>query len=213
MASVLVACEYSGRVREAFRARGHDAWSCDLLPAEDESAHHFCGDVREVVGLKPWALIVAHPPCTYLTNAGARWWAQRQEEQAQALEFVRWLMGLPVERIAIENPPGRIGTAIRKADQYVHPWQFGHPETKTTGLWLKNLPPLRSTQDVRAEMESLPESVRHRVHWMPPSADRWKERSRTYPGIAAAMADQWGPLIESQARTVPSPEEFELEMQ
>jgi site-specific DNA-cytosine methylase len=189
---VLVACEYSGRVRQAFRDRGHDAWSCDLLPAEDGSRFHIQGDVRE---LHFWDLtcdlLIAHPPCTYLTNAGARWWPGRQQEQADALEFVRWLMNAPAERIAIENPPGRIGSQIRKADQYIHPWQFGHMETKTTGLWLKNLPKLTPTKIVYDEMQKLPAHQRHRVHWMKPGPDRWKERSRTYQGIADAFAAQW----------------------
>jgi site-specific DNA-cytosine methylase len=191
---VLVACEFSGTVRRAFRSLGHDAWSCDILPAEDGDEHHMQCDVRAVpMGYgNHWDLMIAHPPCTYLTNAGARWWAQRQQEQADALDFVRYLLGLPIERIAIENPPGRIGTAIRKADQYIQPWQFGHMETKTTGLWLRGLPKLKPTNDVRAEMMLLPLSKRSRVHWMPPGPDRWKERSRTYAGIAHAMAEQWG---------------------
>lgn len=200
---VLVACEYSGRVREAFRALGHEAWSCDLLPSEDNSLWHYTGELRHFF-TEPcaWAgfdLMVAHPPCTYLTNAGARWWADRRQEQAAALDFVRWLMKLPIERIAIENPPGKIGTAIRKADQYVHPWQFGHPETKTTGLWLKNLPLLKPTNDVREQMLALPPKERNRVHWMSPSPDRWKERSRTYTGIAEAMAAQWGSVAMQEA--------------
>lgn len=208
---VLVACEYSGRVRQAFRALGHAAWSCDLLPSEDGSPWHIQGDVREVLAgwsirehwqIKcdptPWDLMIAHPPCTYLTNAGARWWPDRQQEQAEALEFVRQLMSAPIERIAIENPPGRIGSQIRKADQYIHPWQFGHMETKTTGLWLKNLPKLKPTNIVHDEMQKLPAHQKHRVHWMKPGPDRWKERSRTYEGIARAMAEQWGPEVSPQ---------------
>lgn len=199
---VLVACEYSGRVREAFRAKGHDAWSCDLLPSEDNGPHHIQGDVlmqlngRHMPGMtcgyQPWDLMIAHPPCTVLTNAGARWWKGREAEQEEALNFVRALMAAPIPKIAIENPPGKIGTAIRKADQYIQPWQFGHMETKKTGLWLKGLPPLKPTNDVRAEMMKLTIAERSRVHWMPPGPDRWKDRSRTYSGIAAAMADQWG---------------------
>lgn len=190
---VLVACEYSGRVREAFRAKGHDAWSCDLLPSEDNSGFHVQRDVLSLLKeWRRWDLMIAHPPCTVLTNAGARWWAGREAEQAAALEFVRALMGAPIPLIAIENPPGKIGTAIRKADQYIQPWQFGHMETKKTGLWLKGLPPLKPTNDVHAEMMQLILAQRSRVHWMPPGPDRWKERSRTYAGIASAMADQWG---------------------
>ncbi len=201
---VLVACEYSGRVRQAFRDRGHDAWSCDMFePAEDGSPFHWSGDAEEFAYEGGWDLMIAHPPCTYLTNAGARWWPNRQREQAEALEFVRQLMNAPIERIAIENPPGRIGSQIRKADQYVHPWQFGHMETKTTGLWLKNLPLLQPTSIVKDEMDKLPASVKHRVHWMKPGPDRWKERSRTYTGIAAAMAEQWGNPTSSEVAAIP----------
>lgn len=188
---VLVACEFSGTVRRAFRERGHDAWSCDILPAEDGDANHYHCPAQDVP-MHGWDLMIAHPPCTLLTNAGARWWAGREREQAEALEFVRWLMSQPIPRIAIENPPGRIGSQIRPADQYIQPWQFGHCETKKTGLWLKGLPHLRATEDVSHVLASLPPSERHRVHWCKPGPDRWKERSRTYPGIAAAMADQWG---------------------
>jgi hypothetical protein len=136
--------------------------------------------------------MIAHPPCTYLTRAGARWWPGRQQEQAEALEFVRVLLSAPIPRIALENPPGRIGTAIRPADQYVQPWQFGHPETKGTGLWLVGLPHLVPTKDVHAEMLTLPMKDRSRVHYMAPGPDRWKLRSTTYAGIAEAMAEQWG---------------------
>jgi hypothetical protein len=187
-----VACEYSGRVREAFRARGHDAWSCDLLPAEDDSEFHHQGDCLHFAGCQEWDLMVAHPPCTLLCNAGARWWVGKESEQSEALEFVRALMEMPIPRIAIENPPGRIGSAIRPADQYIQPWEHGHMETKRTGLWLKNLPPLRPSRDVYAAMMRLTLAQRSRVHWMKPGPDRWKERSRTYQGIAEAMADQWG---------------------
>ena len=188
---VLVACEYSGRVRQAFRALGHDAWSCDLLPSEDNSPHHIMGDVRAILSAA-WDLMIAHPTCTKLCNSGARWWKGQEAAQAEALDFVRLLMAAPIPRIAIENPPGKIGSAIRPADQYIQPWQFGHMETKKTGLWLKGLPKLTATNDVEAEMLRLPLAERSRVHWMPPSADRWKHRSRTYAGIAAAMAGQWG---------------------
>ena len=191
---VLVACEYSGRVRDAFAAAGCNAWSCDLLDSETRG-NHYRGDVRDMLS-QPWDLMIAHPPCTYLTNAGARWWPGQQQEQADALDFVRLLLAAPVERIALENPPGRIGSQIRKADQYIHPWQHGHMETKTTGLWLKNLPPLTPTNNVREAMQLLPPAEKHRVHWMKPGPDRWKERSRTYTGIARAMAAQWSPILE-----------------
>lgn len=183
---VLVACEYSGRVRQAFRDRGHDAWSCDLLPAEDGSAFHIQGPVESVpIGSGDvWDLMVAHPPCTDLAVSGARWFKEKMHEQAEALEFVRYLMGLPIERIAIENPVSVISSRIRKPDQIIQPWQFGHGETKATCLWLKNLPKLTPTNIV--------EGREARVHRMSPGPDRWKERSRTYQGIADAMASQWG---------------------
>jgi hypothetical protein len=188
---VLVACEYSGRVRDAFKARGHYAMSCDLLPSE-APGHHYQGDVFELLALFRWDLMIAHPPCTHLCNSGARWWPGKAKEQAEALSFVRRLMDADVPRIAIENPPGKIGSAIRQADQYVQPWEHGHPETKKTGLWLKGLPHLLPTNDVHGHMMTLSISQRSRVHWMPPGPDRWKERSRTFSGIARAMADQWG---------------------
>ena len=179
---VLVACEFSGAVREAFRARGHDAWSCDLLETEIPG-QHIVGDVLGVIG-DGWDLMIAHPPCTHLAVSGARWWKDKQQEQADALEFVRRLMVAPIERIAIENPVSKISSAIRKPDQIVQPWQFGHGETKATCLWLKGLPKLRPTDVV--------EGREAKVHRMPPGPNRWRERSRTYAGIAKAMAQQWG---------------------
>jgi hypothetical protein len=182
---VLVACEYSATVRDAFRARGHDAWSCDLLPTEGDPAFHVQGDVVPLL-TQGWDMMIAHPPCTFLCRSGAAWWNKpgRAEAREDALSFVRLLLAAPIPRIAIENPPGAIGSRIRKADQYVQPWQFGHGEVKMTGLWLKGLPMLRPTNIVDG---------RHpRLHLLGPSPDRWKERSRTFPGIAAAMADQWG---------------------
>lgn len=179
---VLIACEYSGIVRDAFAARGHYAVSCDLLPTEQPGNHH-PGDVREILH-SGWDLMIAHPPCTHLAVSGARWWKEKQEEQAQALDFVRLLLDAPIPKIALENPISIISTAIRKPDQIIQPWQFGHGETKATCLWLKNLPPLMATAIV--------EGREARVHRMPPGPNRWKERSRTFPGIAAAMAAQWG---------------------
>lgn len=180
---VLVACEYSGAVRDAFIARGHDAWSCDLLPTE-RPGPHYQEDVREVIADMQWDLMIAHPPCTHLAVSGARWWKDKLFEQGEALDFVRFLMDAPIPRIAIENPVSKISTAIRKPDQIVQPWQFGHGETKATCLWLKGLPKLVPTDIV--------DGREARIHKMPPSADRWKERSRTYQGIADAMAAQWG---------------------
>lgn len=180
---VLVACEFSGIVREAFRRAGHDAWSCDLLPCEDGSQFHLQIDVRHLL-TKDWDLMIAHPPCTHLAVSGARWFKDKKKEQEQALEFVSTLLNAPIERIALENPISIISTRIRKPDQIIQPWQFGHGETKATCLWLKNLPPLVPTNIVKG---------RHaRVHYEPPSPDRWKNRSRTYQGFAAAMVAQWG---------------------
>ncbi len=178
---VLVACEYSGRVRDAFIKAGHDAMSCDLLPTEQEGSH-YQGDVRDVIG-DGWDLMIAHPPCTNLAVSGSRWFAGKQTEQAEALEFVRMLMAASIPRIAIENPVSVISSRIRKPDQIIQPWQFGHGETKATCLWLKGLPKLTPTNVV--------EGREAKVHRMPPGPDRWKNRSRTYHGIADAMAQQW----------------------
>lgn len=182
---VLVACEYSGRVREAFRKLGHDVWSCDLLESEDGSAFHIQGDVVPILG-NGWDLMIAHPPCTHLAVSGARHFAAKRESgvQQEALDFVRLLMDAPIDRICIENPISIISSHIRKPDQIIQPWQFGHGETKATCLWLKNLLPLEPTNIV--------DGREARVHRMPPGKDRWKERSRTYQGIADAMASQWG---------------------
>ena len=181
---VLVACEYSGRVRDAFIARGHDAISCDLLPTEAPGPH-YQGDVMDIIG-DGFDLMIAHPPCTHLAVSGARHFAEKRKTgvQQSALEFVRELLSAPIERIALENPVSIISTAIRKPDQVIQPWQFGHGETKATCLWLKGLRPLVPTNIVSGREA--------RVHRMPPSPDRWKERSRTYLGIADAMAAQWG---------------------
>jgi hypothetical protein len=178
---ILVACEFSGTVRDAFAAKGHDAWSCDILPTEKPGNHYEC-DVREVLG-GGWDLMVAHPPCTHLAVSGARWWPFKRKEQAEALDFIRTLLAAPIPRIAIENPVSLISSAIREPDQIIHPWQFGHGETKATCLWLKNLPHLVPTNVVPGREA--------RIHKMPPSENRWRERSRTYQGIAEAMADQW----------------------
>lgn len=182
---VLVGCEYSGRVRQAFRDLGHDAWSCDLLESEDDSRFHIQGDVLTLLS-GGWDLAIFHPPCTHLAVSGARHFAAKAESgvQGEALEFVRMLLAAPIERIALENPVSIISSRIRKPDQIIQPWQFGHGETKATCLWLKNLPPLMPTNIV--------EGREPKVHYMPPGPNRWKERSRTYSGIAEAMAKQWG---------------------
>lgn len=181
---VLIACEFSGTVRDAFAARGHDAWSCDLLPTE-KPGQHIIGDVLDVLNLG-WDLMIAHPPCTHLAVSGARWFKEKEKEQSDALDFVRKLLAADIPRIALENPISIISSKIRKPDQIVQPWQFGHGETKATCLWLKSLPKLQPTQIVNGREA--------RVHKMPPSENRWKERSRTYQGIAEAMAEQWGGL-------------------
>ena len=184
---VLVACEFSGAVRNAFLARGHDAVSCDLLPSETPGPHHQ-GDVLEILD-DGWDMMIAHPPCTYLCNSGLHWNNKRPERNAltqEALEFVRKLLDAPIERIALENPVGCISTQIRRWDQAIQPWQFGHGENKRTCLWLKNLPLLSPTQVV--------EGRENRIWLMSESPDRWKKRSLTYHGIAEAMADQWGDL-------------------
>ena len=184
---VLVGCEFSGVVRQAFRALGHDAWSCDLYePADDGSPWHRAADAVRVAYEGGWDLMVAHPPCTRLTVAGARWFKGKEAEQAEAIAFVEALWDAPIPRIAIENPIGVLSTrsTLGKPSQIIQPWQFGHGETKATCLWLKGLPPLTPTNVV--------EGREARVHRMPPGPNRWKERSRTYQGIAEAMAAQWG---------------------
>lgn len=182
---VLVACEFSGNVRRAFRELGHDAWSCDLLPAED-GGEHIIGDVVPHLG-DGWDLLIAHPPCTHLAVSGARWFKDKIPQQAEALAFVRVLLESGIPLIALENPVSIISSRIRRPDQIIQPWQFGHGETKATCLWLVGLPKLQPT-DVVSGREA-------RVHRMPPSPDRWRERSRTYPGIAKAMAEQWGGVL------------------
>lgn len=179
---VLIACEFSGIIRHAFRERGHDAWSCDLLPAEDDG-EHIQDDVMKHLG-DGWDLMIAHPPCTHLAVSGARWFKDKQFEQTKALAFVVALWTAAIPKIAVENPISILSTRLRKPDQIIQPWQFGHGETKATCLWLLNLPKLIATDIV--------EGRRPRVHYASPSPDRWKERSRTLPGIADAMAAQWG---------------------
>jgi hypothetical protein len=179
---VLIGCEFSGIVRDAFTRAGHYATSCDLLPTETVGAHHQ-GDLLGILG-QGWDLAIFHPPCTHLAVSGARWFKDKQKEQAQALEFVWKLLDAPIDKIALENPVSIISSHIRKPDQYIQPWEYGHGETKKTGLWLKNLPKLQPTNIV--------EGRENRVHRMPPGPDRWKERSRTLQGIGEAMAEQWG---------------------
>ena len=179
---VLVACEYSGTVRDAFIAKGHDAMSCDLLPT-DKPGPHYQGDVFDVIN-DGWDLMIAHPPCTHLAVSGARWFKDKVTEQAEALYFVQRLMNADIVRICIENPVSIISSRIRKPDQTIQPWQFGHGETKRTCLWLKGLPKLVPTDIVDGRDQ--------RIWKLPPSPDRWKIRSATFQGIADAMANQWG---------------------
>lgn len=213
MANVLIGCEFSGVVREAFRARGHNAWSCDLLPAADNSPHHIQADLNlvlhyptRVLGGHPmanvsWDLLIAHPPCTRLTNAGVRWLykggrgAERDQrmwdEMTEAARFFEQCQTAQVTRVAVENPimhrHARALLALPEPTQRIHPWQFGHGESKSTCLWLKNLPPLVPTNVVAGRVP--------RVHHESPGPDRWKRRSITYQGIADAMADQWGGVL------------------
>jgi len=180
---VLVACEYSGTVRDAFIRAGHYAASCDLLPSESSLGDHYQCSVLDILD-HGWDLMIAHPPCTHLAVSGAKWFYKKTVEQAEALAFVQLLMDAPISCIALENPISVISSRIRKPDQIIQPWQFGHGETKATCLWLKNLPKLMPTNIV--------DGREARIHKLPPSPDRWKLRSTTYKGIAAAMADQWG---------------------
>lgn len=180
--NILIACEFSGIVRDAFLAQGHDAVSCDLLPSE-RAGPHIQDDVLNHIG-EGWDLMIAHPPCTHLAVSGARWFKNKQQEQAEALEFVKALMAAPIHKIAVENPVSIISSHIRKPDQAIQPWMFGHGETKKTCLWLKNLPKLQPTDIVDGRVP--------RVHHVRPGPEQWKERSRTLPGIARAMATQWG---------------------
>lgn len=205
MMRVLVACEFSGRVREAFRQEGHEAWSCDLLPAEDGSEWHIQGDAIFAANnwdywtFAPWDLLIAHPPCTYLSVSGLHWnkrRPERAEKTQEATEFVRTILALPITKIALENPVGCLSTVVRKPDQIIQPYEFGEDASKKTCLWLKNLPLLVPTKLIQPRM------VNGKPRWsnqtdsgqnkLGPSERRWKERSRTYPGIARAMAQQWG---------------------
>lgn len=180
---VLVACEFSGVVREAFRKRGHDAWSCDFLKSEQSAKYHIQDNVLYHIS-DDFDLMIAHPPCTHLAVSGARWFKDKRTEQALAIQFVRTLANAPIKKICIENPVSILSTVWMKPTQIIHPWQYGHGETKTTCLWLKGLPNLYPTHIVEGRKQA--------IHKMGPSPDRWKKRSITYQGIANAMAEQWG---------------------
>jgi hypothetical protein len=182
--NVLVGCEFSGIVRDAFRARGHNAWSCDLLPTEADPTWHLQTDIWEAIGDgSKWDLMIVFPPCTYLCRAGDRW-HRGSPQRREAAEFVRRLLAAPVPRIALENPRT---SALPRPDAVIHPWEYGHRETKATCLWLRHLPVLMPTEVWEGPYEA-------RVHRAAPGPERWRERSRTLPGIAEAMADQWGSL-------------------
>jgi len=182
---VLVACEFSGVVRDAFRAKGHDAWSCDLLPCDADPSYHYQCDVLPLLG-DGWGLIIAHPPCDHLAVSGARWFKEKRADgrQQDAINFFMQMINAPSPMVAVENPIGIMSTQYRKPDQIIQPWMFGHGETKATCLWLKGLPKLQPTDIVDGREQ--------RIHKMPPGPDRWKKRSVTFQGIADAMADQWG---------------------
>jgi len=194
---VLVACEYSGKVRRAFRKRGHDAWSCDLLPADDGSSYHYQGDVMDIIN-DGWDLSIGHPPCTYLCNSGVSWLHKQEgrwDRMRDGAEFFKLLWESDIPRIALENPiMHKYAKEIIGANQtqLVQPWMFGHAESKATCLWLKGLNPLIETNNVKEKWKMLPKKEAQRLHMLPPSKDRWKLRSETYQGIADAMAEQWG---------------------
>jgi len=193
---VLIACEYSGVVRDAFRARGHDAISCDLLPTDADGPHLQCS-VFDILH-DGWDMLIAHPPCTYLTNSGVRWLHERPErwqQMSQGAEFFRSLWNAPIPKIAVENPIMHKYARKIIGDKYaqiVQPWMFGHAESKATCLWLKGLPSLIETDNVKEQWRKLPKKEAQRLHMLPPSPDRWKLRSQTYTGIANAMSAQWG---------------------
>ena len=191
---ILIACEYSGTVRRAFAANGHNVTSCDLLPSDDNSKDHYQGDVFDLLKNNKYDLMIAHPPCTHLAVSGAAWFKAKRESgvQQEALAFVQRLMDADIPKICIENPVSIISSQIRKPEQIIQPYQFGHLEQKKTCLWLKNLPKLTDTSNVYEEMMMLPKKDREKMHYLPPSPDRWKLRSKTYQGIADAMANQWG---------------------
>jgi len=207
--NVLIACEFSGIVRDAFKSRGHFAVSCDLLDSERQGLH-IKGDILDVLDSYrnrwftdvKWDMMIAHPPCTYLANSGVSWLYrqdERWEKMIEGAEFFKTLLDAPIPHIAVENPimhKYAVEVIGRRQDQLVQPYMFGHPERKATCFWLKNLPPLKETKNVKEEMLKLPKNQAQRLHYTPPSKDRWKIRSRTFQGIADAMAQQWGDYIK-----------------
>lgn len=195
---VLVACEYSGTVRDAFIAAGHDAMSCDLLPT-DVPGPHYQGDVTDILG-DGWDLMIAHPPCTHLAVSGSRHFAAKKADgrQQAAIDFFMTLANADIPRICIENPVCIMSSVWMQPSQTIQPWMFGHMEQKATCLWLKALPALQATNDVYDEMMLLPKKDRERIHYMPPSPNRWKERSKTFTGLANAMANQWSNIKQME---------------
>ena len=191
---VLVACESSGTVREAFRMKGYDAWSNDMLPADDSSEYHIQGDCVEAIKSREWDLIIMHPPCTALAVSGNAWYGKDMPKHQERLEAIEWTMNLwnlatsVCNHVCMENP---VGVLPIKPTQYIQPYQFGHPESKKTGLWLHGLNSLEDTDNVKEIHDSLPRKERMRIHYLSPSKDRWKIRSKTFQGIADAMAAQW----------------------
>ena len=196
MKKLLVACEYSGVVREAFAKKGWDAWSCDLLPTDQPSDKHIQGDVLEVIN-KGWDLIIAHPPCTHLSLSGAKYWAEKRADgrQQAAIKFVEDIWDADCPRICIENPVGALTkhSKLGRATQYIQPYEFGHAEQKRTGLWLKGLPKLKGTKFI--DVKGLPKKEVQRLHYLPPSKDRWRIRSTTFQGVADALSEQYGGLV------------------
>lgn len=190
---ILIACEYSGTVRDAFTKKGHEAWSCDILPSDIPGNHYQC-DIKEVLS-QDWDLIIAHPPCTYLCNSGVSWLYKdesRWDKLHDAISFFKLFLGHPCKKICIENPIPHKHTLLPKYSQIIQPWMFGHTETKATCLWLKGLPLLKEENNVKEQMKLLPKNQQQKMHYLPPSKDRAKLRSKTYQGIAYAMANQWG---------------------
>jgi hypothetical protein len=209
--NILVACEFSGAVRDAFRALGHSAWSCDLLPCDSRATFHIRGDALEAIARgrptdgKPWDVLIAFPPCTYLCSSGMHWTTRGKRDPKlteDALQFVAALLNSKIPHVALENPVGAISTRIRKPDQIIHPYKFGHPESKTTCLWLKNLPLLRPT-NVLVKNGPWANQTPSGQNKLGPSATRWKERSKTYQGIAQAMASQWSAFLSSSPAISP----------
>lgn len=192
---VLIACESSGTIRECFRKLGHNAWSNDILPADDGSPYHLQGDCKDAILSQKWDLIIMHPPCTALAVSGNAWYGKGMPKHAQRLESIEWTTKLwelatsVCDKVCMENP---VGVLPFKPTQYVQPWMFGHPESKKTGLWLHGLPKLTETNNVKKQYDALPKNQQQRLHYLPPSKDRWKIRSKTFQGIAEAIADQWG---------------------